>query len=101
MLDGALKQNGLIYAMSTVRIKQITDGLSKTYLLGERHIPFNRYDGNGAADDDQGWGIGWDRDVNRTTNKAPNFDQNDDGIDSTFFGSAHLGVFHMGMCDGS
>lgn len=92
-------QNGVIYARSEVR--DIRDGASNTYLLGERHITFERYERNLQTDDDQGWGVGFDSDSIRTTQMPPQFDHVSTLGDNAYFGGPHLGGFHMAFCDGS
>lgn len=92
-------QNGVIYARSEVR--EIRDGASNTYLMGERHISFERYERNFQTDDDQGWGVGYDTDSIRTTQMPPQFDHASTMGDNAYFGGPHLGGFHMSFCDGS
>jgi prepilin-type N-terminal cleavage/methylation domain-containing protein len=92
-------QTGVIYARSEVR--EIRDGASKTYLIGERHITFERYERNFQTDDDQGWGVGYDTDSIRTTQMPPQFDHASTLGDNAYFGGPHLGGFHMAFCDGS
>ena len=41
---------GTIYAGSNLKVKQIPDGLSKTYLVGEKSLQPNCYDGRGTGD---------------------------------------------------
>lgn len=100
-------QRGVIYSKEGTPAALIRDGLSNTYLLGERYLnPDRYYEGNFAAND-QGWVVGHDHDVIRWTDyKNPNDltyqpRQDTPGLDNTKnFGSAHA-AFHMAMCDGS
>jgi prepilin-type N-terminal cleavage/methylation domain-containing protein len=96
-----LKQNSPIFCRSELRPALVHDGLSKTYLLGERHVRFHFYDTETPGeDDDQGWGIGYDQDVVRVTAEPPSQDITTGSV--TFvFGSAHTGAFGMAMADGS
>ncbi len=94
--------NGATFVRSEVKSAQIHDGTSKTYLLGERYLHFSNYDSGSPGDDDQSWDSGYDWDVNRWTNVAPLFDQNNFSTSaSQHFGSAHLATFNMAFCDGN
>ena len=47
---------------------KVTDGLSKTMMVGEKRCTVDRYAGNPAAwHDDRGWSDGWDPDTVRST----------------------------------
>ena len=95
-------------------LRDITDGTSKTYLLGERYQNPDYYY-NGLSDiDDQGWDQGSDIDTARAVAlddkcENPSADnssyfpcQNQAGADSCVrFGSAHANGFQMAFCDGS
>jgi prepilin-type N-terminal cleavage/methylation domain-containing protein len=62
------KANGVIYAGSTVSIRQISDGLTKTYLIGEKALHPSCYPGTGGnncAADDQSMFQGYDWDTIR------------------------------------
>ena len=92
-------QSGVIFARSEVR--QIRDGTSQTYLLGERHVSYQRYHRGFQTDDDNGWGVGFDSDSIRTTQMPPQFDFSGVEGDNAHFGGPHLDEFHMTFCDGS
>ncbi len=49
----------------------IRDGLSKTYLLGERYLHFTTYDTGKPLIDDQSWDSGYDWDVNLVDRYCP------------------------------
>ncbi len=60
--------NGVIYGGSTVNIRQIPDGTSKTYLVGEKQMQPHCYDGTMAVNcqaDDQSMYQGYDWDTSR------------------------------------
>jgi hypothetical protein len=102
-------QNGLMYQQSTVRVVDVTDGTSRTALVGEKYLNPDRYtEGNYTAEDqclysghdndNTGYtaDIGFNEtDVHRPQRDAPR-------VDLPFhFGSAHDVGFHMAYCDGS
>lgn len=102
-----LRGNGVILAMSEVRMAQITDGASQSLLVGEKHIPEGEYDTATAPGNDQGWDLGFDFDVNRWTKHAPLSDSKDFPANLTgddpwsVFGSAHPAGCQFVLCDGS
>jgi prepilin-type N-terminal cleavage/methylation domain-containing protein len=60
-------QTGIIFQRSEIKIKQITDGTTNTYLLGEKNIPANHYDDGVPGNDDQSMYNGHDKDNLRST----------------------------------
>lgn len=93
------KATGISYQRSEVRPSMVCDGLSHTYLIGEKHVFRGAYD---TADDlgyDQSCWSGVNRDVSRWTTGVPIPDaQHALGAQ---FGSAHDGIWHVAFCDGS
>jgi Protein of unknown function (DUF1559) len=101
---------GVIYARAGTALATIKDGLSNTYLLGERYINPDFYERPGSSGNDQGWLTGHDFDGFRcvdyrandpvgSSNYAPRRDRR--GMETRLmFGSAH-NVFQMAKCDGS
>ncbi len=114
-----LCQNGTVFCRSEVSSRNIEDGVSNTYLFGERHINPDEYQGaptpgeegssfntNQAAYcgyewDNQkvAWSPVWDTPASQEdyqprsdTPKLKNF---------FIWGSAHPGTFNMVLCDGS
>jgi hypothetical protein len=91
---------GVIYADSFTTLKDIRDGLSHTYLLGEKNLWAGQYlDGTSLGDSLPVYGNSfWDWE--RTGDVPPAKDQR--GHDYyTAFGSAHPIGFNMSFCDGS
>jgi prepilin-type processing-associated H-X9-DG protein len=91
---------GIIYAGSLTRIKDIRDGLSHTYLLGEKNLLSDRYkEGTSLGDSLPVYGNSfWDWE--RSGDVPPARDRR--GVDNyTAFGSAHPAGFNMSFCDGS
>jgi prepilin-type processing-associated H-X9-DG protein len=86
---------------------KITDGTSKTFVLGEKFLPPSVYGGN-AWHDDRGWSDGWDADTLRYTLCRSQTDREIDASNATVsraagfrFGAAHSGVMNAGFADGS
>ncbi|MGC1275934.1 MAG: DUF1559 domain-containing protein [Planctomycetaceae bacterium] len=90
---------GVCFQRSEVRYAQITDGLSNTYLLGEKYVGVQGYDTNEDTAYDQSLYSGIDWDLTRWVVDTP---QRDNWFFSPrSFGSAHAGACQMALCDGS
>lgn len=93
------KFTGICYQRSEVTPAMIWDGLSQTYLIGEKHVSRNHY----ATAEDEGYNqslyAGACLDLVRWTAAAPEPDG--DTIDFYRFGSAHPAGCHFVFCDGS
>lgn len=97
-----------------IAISKVIDGTSKTFMLGEKYVRNDSYEGGGKSDD-KGWIDGWDPDAIRSTCFSPY--QDSDGYqfpplneagdlfgkdrDVYYFGSAHSGGFNGVFADGS
>ena len=101
--------DGIVFRRSQVRTKDVTDGLSKTYLVGEKYLdPAKLADGT-SDDDDQSLYSGFDRDVVRVGCVPPYRDRA--GFDPKAvhggypvplaYGSAHPDACGITMADGS
>jgi prepilin-type N-terminal cleavage/methylation domain-containing protein len=93
---------GVIYQRSTLKEKDISDGLSKTFLLGEKYLtPDNYFNGSDPADSGPML-QGYDWDIVRVGNSYfPPLRDRPGYATSWNFGSAHTLVFNMLFCDGS
>jgi prepilin-type processing-associated H-X9-DG protein len=99
---------GISYQRSTVRIAQVSDGTSNTYMVGERHVNPDVYRTGGGTDDDFPMTTGHQDDnsrsvyFNRQTGAAYTPVQDTPGVDRKFqFGAAHSAGCQMVFCDGS
>jgi prepilin-type N-terminal cleavage/methylation domain-containing protein/prepilin-type processing-associated H-X9-DG protein len=112
---------GVVYQLSTVRVKDILDGTSKTYAVGEKFELVDQYGtGNDAADNEWMF-VGYDNDTNRSatpiSGNIANVMQDDrsttivngqpisgaggSNINENMWGSAHRNTMNMVFCDGS
>jgi prepilin-type N-terminal cleavage/methylation domain-containing protein/prepilin-type processing-associated H-X9-DG protein len=96
--------NGISFWTSTVKNKQIRDGTSHTYLLGEKYMDRNHYLDGYPYSDDSPFFTGFDWDFYRwggsDTNLLPERDRA--GLTKDYaFGSAHPETFNMAFCDGA
>jgi prepilin-type N-terminal cleavage/methylation domain-containing protein/prepilin-type processing-associated H-X9-DG protein len=116
-------QTGIMFYRSEIKVAQVNDGTSKTYLVGEKWMPANGYDGsnnpNAAGSgftygDNNGMYSGYESDNHRaawrmtspvTAQEDSQPRQDNLGVNGGFevrpFGSAHSGGFNMVFCDGS
>lgn len=103
---------GVSYERSTVNMRQITDGTTNTYLIGEKHIFYEDYLTGADRGDNETWCTGFNNDNFRVTardngnaeavpipdsSRAPS----EDGGDAFRFGSAHPAGVNISLCDGS
>ncbi|QDT69270.1 Type II secretion system protein G precursor [Planctomycetes bacterium MalM25] len=88
---------------SPSKTRHITDGLSKTMVVGEKRLHTDLYQ-VGATHDDIGWTDGWDPDIIRYTGYAPAPDVDSQSEDTDaygyHFGSAHPAAFNAVFADG-
>ncbi len=87
---------------------KITDGTSKTILVGEKWVHYSLVEGTGGQADDRGWTDGWDFDAQRSTLIHPRSDGENPPPDGTPddpsnypLGSAHSGGINVAFADGS
>jgi prepilin-type N-terminal cleavage/methylation domain-containing protein len=98
--------NGITLCGKEVKVKGVTDGLSKTLLYGEKALNLAKLeDYNGDHDNDQGWDLGYDWDIIRWTDQAPvpdlNLTNQDWGPFRNCFGSSHPAGLQVAMADSS
>jgi prepilin-type N-terminal cleavage/methylation domain-containing protein len=113
-IDTILGATGVVFCRSEVNPTQVIDGLSTTYMAGERYLTPDRYFDGIEYANDQGWDVAYDYDGVRWTyfdSTRPVTDANNTehqpradrpGLTSGHaFGSAHPTSFFMAFCDGS
>lgn len=110
-LTGFSTMTGVSFERSVVPMRQVTDGLSRTYLIGERHIPQSEYETGLDKGDNETWCTGFNNDNYRKTGRldgdriiglAPNHDsQTAEEVQFERFGAAHPDGWNAAMCDGS
>jgi prepilin-type N-terminal cleavage/methylation domain-containing protein/prepilin-type processing-associated H-X9-DG protein len=93
---------GICYVRSEVSVAMIADGLSNTYMLGEKYLNPDCYlDGTDGGDNETMY-CGFNSDVCRITPLAYIPLQDTPSISSgVHFGSAHPGSLNMSFCDGA
>lgn len=90
---------GISFRRSQIAPASISDGLSNTCLVGEKHVPISAYNAASSLGHDQSLLSGVDVDITRWVRHPPIPDRSGDNIRA--FGSAHLDSIRMAMCDGS
>jgi prepilin-type N-terminal cleavage/methylation domain-containing protein len=98
------EQSGVNFFGAEIKLKQITDGTTKTYMVGEKFLDTDAYDCDGSVNggDNHNYFQGFDWDVNRWASSDSPPLQDTPGLNFfTEFGSAHPGAWQAVMCDGS
>jgi prepilin-type N-terminal cleavage/methylation domain-containing protein len=93
---------GVIFQHSVIKPVEVIDGLSHTYLVGEKNLNPDLY-ANGLSPGDSGPMVqGYDWDIVRHGNSAHPLQRDRRGYtDDWCFGAAHASVCNFAMCDGS
>jgi prepilin-type N-terminal cleavage/methylation domain-containing protein/prepilin-type processing-associated H-X9-DG protein len=103
------RPTGVCYQRSMIKMGEITDGTSNTYLVGEKYLNPDLYYTGWCNADDQNLFTGWNNDSSRSAYTAngtvmPRQDTpgyGGTGLTNALFGSAHANGFQMAFCDGS
>jgi len=96
------RYTGLSYIRSQISVRRVTDGLSKTYLIGEKYAKPRDYEtGNDAGDYGSMYSGFWSNQYRLTLRNAQPIQDTDKVADRIRFGSAHAAGLHMAFADGS
>ena len=93
-------QDGLVYRMSRVQSASVQDGLSNTYLIGEKWVDATQYTTGLSPGDKKPMMAGYSSSMIRWGFEPPMPDR-DGGVHPTAFGSAHAGTWNAAFADGS
>ncbi len=91
---------GVISVASQFSAAHVRDGLSNTYLLGEKYLMPEYYTTGQCWSDNENMYMGTNPDIERFTHAAPWRDRSG-AYDYLRWGSAHASGFNMAFCDGS
>jgi hypothetical protein len=95
-----MEMGGVSFIRSRVSLGQVSDGLSQTILIGEKHLASNHYHNGMSRGDDQTMYLGDDADIRRWTSAPPVSDKIQ-ADDIEHFGGPHVSVCNVVLCDGS
>ena len=93
------KASGICFQRSELTPAAVLDGLSNTYLIGEKYVSWQGYDTSFDLGYDQSMYMGVDIDINRWVTKPPKHDGY--ALGTRQFGSAHPQACNFVFCDGS
>jgi prepilin-type N-terminal cleavage/methylation domain-containing protein/prepilin-type processing-associated H-X9-DG protein len=102
--------NGIVFYKSEIAIRHITDGTSKTYMVGEKWLYYENYDNGQDTGDGEPAFSGNNDDTIRVTHLdwplSPDTTQtklspNAPPLERRAFGSPHNNGLNMALCDGS
>jgi prepilin-type N-terminal cleavage/methylation domain-containing protein len=96
--DGS-KYTGISFGRSEIRIRDVLDGTSKTYLAGEKYMQVDAYLTGQDPGDNETMYSGFDDDNGRSGSNHPGPDET--GNRHFAFGSAHPDCWQAVFCDGS
>ena len=111
-----IKFNGVSHLRVGATLKSVLDGASKTYMIGEKHVPVNAYETGTSPGDNESLYSGYCTDLHRFAGALESIKANlspliaplsDTAIpdnsmpDYVRFGSAHASGLNMSYCDGS
>lgn len=93
---------GVSFARSQIRARQVVDGTTTTYLIGEKYLNAKNYESGRDPSDGGNMYSGVAPDQYRLANKlnVPKLDRPERSDDSTF-GGPHPGGSHFVFCDGA
>jgi len=93
---------GFSFVGSEVKAGMVRDGLSNTYLIGERYVDESKRETGQSGNDNESWVQGTNNDMVRTGYRQPCKDEADTAPGNELaFGSSHLAGLAMAFGDGS
>jgi type II secretory pathway pseudopilin PulG len=99
------RYTGVSFCRSNISDKDVKDGTSKTYIVGEKWVPWSAYISGYDLGDNEFYTVGMQADTYRTTAKNspphPDAEVADARVAKYGFGSAHPGVWMALFADGS
>ncbi|MDY0167312.1 MAG: DUF1559 domain-containing protein [Thermoguttaceae bacterium] len=94
------QQTGIVGVASEFSSAHVRDGLSNTYLVGEKYLSPDKYTTGNCGGDNENMYMGTNQDVERFSYVRPWQDQPSNDYNQEW-GSAHAGALNMAFCDGS
>ena len=108
---GEREATGVVFGRSEINFRQVTDGTSNTYMVGEKYMSTDNYEDGLDAGDNEPAFSGNNNDTLRITSKVrtlgrkytlgPDQPGSSEGVGEMIFGSAHASGFNMAFCDAS
>ena len=108
---GETEPTGVVFGRSEISFRNVEDGTSNTYMVGEKYMSTDNYEDGLDAGDNEPAFSGNNNDTLRTTaavrtlgrkyQLGPDHPGSSNNLGEMLFGSAHPGGFHMAFCDGS
>jgi hypothetical protein len=95
----AVEFSGVVGVKSTTTLAEIRDGLSNTFLLGEKYLHPDRLSTGTDGADNENLYVGLDNDTCRSTRFRPQTGRS--SSPQATFGAYHPAGFNAAMCDGS
>ncbi len=101
--------DGISYQASTISMRNVSDGTTNTYLIGEKHVIQPDYETGLDGGDNETWCTGFNNDINRITEETPTRDAAEPessntrwhNLNAKRFGSAHATIWNVAFCDAS
>jgi len=101
--NDVLDNRGISYQHSAIRVENVLDGASNTYMLGEKYMDASRYGTGTDSGDNHNLFVGFSNDNHRWTDTLLGVPMRDKPgvMNPHVFGSAHPDAWHASFVDGS